>query len=135
VGNLTPLECLVEEVELWKNEFAVSVVGILLAEAAGLRLPLQQLHRLRQTVVLAVLLQADWYSHSTAGGPRADALTCREGGHPRWLDPGERVLFCVFITAVPITREGDCVKEGGGGEGDHERERALGLLLCHSPRH
>jgi hypothetical protein len=29
-------------------------------------------------------------------------------------------------------REGDCVKEG---EGDHERERALGLLLCHIPRH
>ncbi len=31
--------------------------------------------------------------------------------------------------------EGDCVKEGGGGEGEHERERALGRLLCHSPRH
>ena len=25
--------------------------------------------------------------------------------------------------------EGDCVKEGGGGEGELERERALGLLL------
>ena len=32
--------------------------------------------------------------------------------------------------------EGDCVKEGGGGEGEREREeRALGLLLCHSPGH
>jgi hypothetical protein len=31
--------------------------------------------------------------------------------------------------------EGDCVKEGGGEEGERERERALGLLLCHSPRH
>ena len=31
--------------------------------------------------------------------------------------------------------EGDCVKEGGGAEGERERERALGLLLCHSPRH
>jgi len=31
--------------------------------------------------------------------------------------------------------EGDCVKEGGGGEWESERERALGLLLCHSPRH
>jgi hypothetical protein len=26
VGNLTPLECLVEAVELWKDEFAVAVV-------------------------------------------------------------------------------------------------------------
>ncbi len=32
--------------------------------------------------------------------------------------------------------EGDCVKEGGGEKaGERERERALGLLLCHSPRH
>ena len=27
--------------------------------------------------------------------------------------------------------EGDCVKEGGGREGDREKERALGLPLCH----
>ena len=26
------------------------------------------------------------------------------------------------------------MKEGGGEEGERERERALGLLLCHSPR-
>jgi hypothetical protein len=31
--------------------------------------------------------------------------------------------------------EGVCVKEGWGGEGERERERALGLLLCHIPRH
>jgi hypothetical protein len=31
--------------------------------------------------------------------------------------------------------EGVCVKEAEGGEGERERERALGLLLCHSPRH
>ena len=31
--------------------------------------------------------------------------------------------------------EGDYVKEGGEGEGERERKRALGLLLCHSPRH
>jgi hypothetical protein len=31
--------------------------------------------------------------------------------------------------------EGDCVKEGGGEEGERKRERALGLLLRHSPRH
>ncbi len=74
------------------------------------------------------------------------------------------VCVCVFITAVPITKqfaghvlrettsqglcglvcpsctserggEGDCVKEREGEEGERERERALGLLLCHSPRH
>ena len=31
--------------------------------------------------------------------------------------------------------EGDCVKEGGGEDGERERERALGLLPCHSHRH
>ncbi len=31
--------------------------------------------------------------------------------------------------------EGDCVKERGGREEERERERALGLLQCHSPRH
>jgi len=77
--------------------------------------------------------------------------------------------YCVFITAVPITKlfalgegdrgghvlrettsqglcglvcpsrtserggEGDCVKGGEGEEGERERERALGLLVCHSP--
>ena len=30
--------------------------------------------------------------------------------------------------------EGDCVKSGGGEEGERERERALGLLLCHGPQ-
>ncbi len=30
--------------------------------------------------------------------------------------------------------EEDCVKEGGGGKGERERERVLGLLLCNSPR-
>ncbi len=34
VGNLTPFECLVEAVELWKDEFAVAVV----LEACGLML-------------------------------------------------------------------------------------------------
>ena len=45
--------------------------------------------------------------------------------------------LCVFITAGPSERggEGHCVNEGGGVEGERERERALGLLLCHSPRH
>jgi len=30
--------------------------------------------------------------------------------------------------------EGDCMR-GGGGEGKREKERALGLPLCHSPGH
>ena len=28
--------------------------------------------------------------------------------------------------------EGYCVNEGGGGEGELEKERALGLPLCHN---
>jgi hypothetical protein len=31
--------------------------------------------------------------------------------------------------------EGDCVKEGGGGEGERKRERALERLRCYSPGH
>ena len=31
--------------------------------------------------------------------------------------------------------EGDCVKVGGGEEGERERERALGVRLRHSPGH
>jgi hypothetical protein len=31
--------------------------------------------------------------------------------------------------------KGDCVKEGGGEEGERVKERALGRLLCHGPRH
>jgi hypothetical protein len=30
--------------------------------------------------------------------------------------------------------EGECVKEGGGEEGERKRERSLGLLFCHNPR-
>jgi hypothetical protein len=73
-------------------------------------------------------------------------------------------IVCVFITAVPMTKlfawgegdcttsrglcglvcpsrtserggEGYCVKEGRGGEGEREKERALGLPLCHNPRY
>jgi hypothetical protein len=31
--------------------------------------------------------------------------------------------------------EGDCVKEGGGEEGERERERAGGVRLRHSPQY
>ena len=46
--------------------------------------------------------------------------------------------LCGLGCPSPISErggEGDCVKEGGGGEGKRERERALGLLLCHIPGH
>jgi len=52
-----------------------------------------------------------------------------------------RRSLCGLICRVCPSRtserggEGDCVKEGGGEEGECERERTLGLLLCHSPRH
>ena len=43
-------------------------------------------------------------------------------------------LVCSSRTATSERGgEGDGVKEGGGEEGECERERALGLLLCHSP--
>ena len=42
-------------------------------------------------------------------------------------------LVCPSRTSERVG-EGD-VKEGGEEEGERERERALGLLLCHSPRH
>jgi hypothetical protein len=53
---------------------------------------------------------------------------------------------CVFITTGPSTKltsvshserggEGCCVKEGGGGEGKRERERALERLRYYIPGH
>jgi hypothetical protein len=43
-------------------------------------------------------------------------------------------LVCPSRTSE-LGGEGDCVKEGGEEEGERERERALGLPLCHSPRY
>ena len=58
------------------------------------------------------------------------------GGHVlrETTSRGRCGLGCPSRTSEP-GGEGDCVKEGGGGEWERERERALGLLLCHSPRH
>jgi hypothetical protein len=47
----------------------------------------------------------------------------RVGGRGEWRT-------CAMRDDEP--RERDCVKEGGGAEGECERERALGVLLCHS---
>jgi hypothetical protein len=46
-------------------------------------------------------------------------------------------LVCPSRTSLSEREgEGDCVKEEGGGEeGERERERALGLLLGHSPQY
>jgi hypothetical protein len=41
----------------------------------------------------------------------------------------------IFEAFGRLSRMALCVKEGGGAEGECERERALGLLLCHSPGH
>jgi len=41
---------------------------------------------------------------------------------------GLRGLVCPSQTSER-GGEGDCVKEGGGGEGEREKERAQGLLL------
>jgi len=58
------------------------------------------------------------------------------GGHVL-RETTSRVLCGLVCSSRTSERggEGDCVKEGVGGKGEHERERALGLLLCHSPRH
>ena len=45
------------------------------------------------------------------------------------------LLLVPFICPSRTNERGgeeDCVKEGGGGEGERDRERALGLLLCQS---
>ena len=72
-GNLTPLECLVETVELREDEFAVAVV----LRDCWLRLRVctrgQPRCRLRQTAEFVVLLQVDWCNHSAVGVPRAHA--------------------------------------------------------------
>jgi len=51
------------------------------------------------------------------------------GGHV--LSRGLCGLVCPSRTNERGGEE-DCVKEGGGGEGERDRERALGLLLCQS---
>ncbi len=69
----------------------------------------------------------------------------RVGGGGEWRTCATRVVVVVYYCrgrcglGCPSRTserggEGDCVKEGGGREGERERERALGLLLCHSPR-
>ena len=68
------------------------------------------------------------------------AVRVEEGGEWRTCatrddEPSRCGLGCPSRTSER-RGEGDCVKEGGGGEGEREkRERALELLLWHSPRY
>ncbi len=46
--------------------------------------------------------------------------------------------LCGLVCPSRISERGgkeNCVKGGGGEEGERGKERALGRLLCHSPRH
>jgi hypothetical protein len=71
--------------------------------------------------------------------PSTKLFASREG------DSGEHVLrettsrgLCGLVCPSRTSErggEGDCVKGGGREEGGRERERALGLLLCHSLGH
>jgi hypothetical protein len=58
------------------------------------------------------------------------------GGHVL-RETTSRGLCGLVCTSRTSERGGErvCVKEGGGEEGERERERALGLLLCHGPKH
>ena len=53
------------------------------------------------------------------------------GGHllRETMSRGLCGLVCPSHTSGGLGGEGDCVKEGGRGEGERERELALGLLL------
>ena len=69
-GKLTPLECLLQAVELREDEFAIAV--FLDACGLGLRVcapsaALPQRFRLRRTAALVVLLPADRYNRSAVG--------------------------------------------------------------------
>ena len=59
------------------------------------------------------------------------------GGHvPRkTTSRGLSGLVCAVCPSRTSERggEGYCVKEGWGGEEEREKERALGLPLCHNP--
>jgi hypothetical protein len=87
MGNLTPLVCIVEAVELRKDDFAVAVV----LGACGLRLQVcacicSSAAGRRRGLCCCRLICA-----VMMGGPRASGLAGREGGaSSRWLDPGGR---------------------------------------------
>ena len=53
-----------------------------------------------------------------------------------WLSRGHEACARLVCPSRTSARggDGDCVKEGGGAEGEREMERALGLRLCHRPR-
>jgi hypothetical protein len=112
-GNLTPLERLMEAVELRKSEFAVAVVlgacglrlqvcvrvGSSAAACAGRRRGLGCC-RLICAVVVYITRADVCYS--------SDALAGREGGHPRWL----WILEVVARQPDLLSRAGNGAQEG-----------------------
>ena len=78
-------------------------------------------------VAVCVLLLQDLLQSCARGGRRRVEDMCYER---------RRAEACVDESAHhALVNAGDCVKEGGGAEGECERERALGVLLCHSLGH
>ena len=58
------------------------------------------------------------------------------GGHVLRETTSRGLCGLVCPSRTSERREkGDCVKEGGAEEGERVKERALGRLLCHNPRH
>jgi hypothetical protein len=58
------------------------------------------------------------------------------GGHLRRETTSRGLCGLVYPSCTSDRGgEGDCVKEGGGGEGKCERERVLERLRCYSPGH
>jgi hypothetical protein len=77
---------------------------------------------------------------ATRGGAmqRHSLSTCQPDGAPVLLEEDAATGLCGLVCPSRTSErggEGDCVKEGGGGEGKCERERALERLQCYSPGH
>ena len=73
-------------------------------------------------------------------GPSTKLFACVGGGilEDRCYDETTSRGLCGLVCPSRTSDrggEGDCVKEGGGGEGKCERERALERLRCYSPGH
>ena len=107
-GNLSPLECLVEVVELREDEFAVAVVLGLWAEAAGCRLRC----RLRRTAALVVLLPA---------GTREEPGTLTQGG---------ALLSLVRLESKTLVVQAQPAQRGSGTHQGRQTEVVCVLCVC-----
>ena len=72
-------------------------------------------------------------------GPSTKLFACGGGGYGGHVlrETTSRGLCGLVCPSRTSERggEGDCVKEGGGGEGKCERERSVERLRCYSPGH